>query len=98
MVKAAMLSTLRVRDVMSQAILLLREEMPADEAWEHLHAEGVTGAPVLDAKGRLVGVLSNYDLADPRRRKAGELVRVRDLMTESSTRCGRTTPSSQPCA
>jgi CBS-domain-containing membrane protein len=81
LIKAAMLSTLRVRDVMTEAILLLRAEMSIEEAWEHLHANSVTGAPVLDAKGRLVGVLSNYDLADPRRRAAGDAHRVADVMT-----------------
>jgi predicted transcriptional regulator len=81
MIKAAMLNRVRVRDVMTEALLLLRAEMSADEAWEHLHAGGVTGAPVLDAKGRLVGVLSNYDLADPRRRGQGGSERVGDLMT-----------------
>jgi CBS-domain-containing membrane protein len=81
MIKAAMLSRLRVRDVMTEAVMLLRSEMSADEAWEHLHAHGVTGAPVLDAKGRLVGILSNADLADPRRRAPGASRRVGDLMT-----------------
>lgn len=81
MVKAAMLSTLRVRDVMTEALLLLRAEMTVDEAWDHLRMTGVTGAPVLDARGRLVGVLSNHDLADPRRRTADSSNRVGDFMT-----------------
>jgi CBS-domain-containing membrane protein len=81
MMKAAMLSTLRVRDVMTQAILLLRAETSVDEAWEQLHEAGVSGAPVLDARGRLVGVLSNHDLADPRWRRSGATSRVDDVMT-----------------
>jgi len=81
MVKAAMLSTLRVKDVMTQAILLLRAETSIDEAWRQMHDGGVTGAPVLDARGRLVGVVSNSDLADPRRRDPGEPRSVGDVMT-----------------
>jgi CBS-domain-containing membrane protein len=81
MVKAAMLATLRVKDVMTEAVLLLRAETSIDEAWQQLHDAGVSGAPVLDAKGRLVGVLSNYDLADPRRRLSGAPGSVRDVMT-----------------
>jgi CBS-domain-containing membrane protein len=81
MVKAAMLSTLRVRDVMTEALLLLRAETPIAEAWKQLHDAAVTGAPVLNAKGRLVGVLSNYDLADPRRRLPEGLGTVGDVMT-----------------
>jgi CBS-domain-containing membrane protein len=81
MVKVAMLHTLRVKDVMTEAILLLRAEMPVDDAWSLLHDGGVNGAPVLDARGRLVGVLSNSDLADPRRRYPDASGTVGDLMT-----------------
>jgi predicted transcriptional regulator len=80
MVKVAMLNTLRVKDVMTEALLLLRAEMPVDEAWSLLHDSGMTGAPVLDARGRLVGMLSFADLADPRRRQP-EGCYVADLMT-----------------
>ena len=80
MVKAAMLGTLRVRDVMTEAILLLRAETPIELAWDQLHEAGVSGAPVLNAKGRLVGVLSNHDLANPRRATDGPST-VGDLMT-----------------
>jgi CBS-domain-containing membrane protein len=81
MIKAAMLSTLRVKDVMTQAVLLVRAETPIDEAWRQLHDASVTGAPVLDARGVLVGVLSNHDLADPRHREPGRPLLVRDIMT-----------------
>jgi CBS domain len=76
-----MLSTLRVRDVMTEALLLLRAETAIDEAWRQLHDAGVTGAPVLNAKGRLVGVLSNHDLADPRRCFPEGPGTVGDIMT-----------------
>jgi predicted transcriptional regulator len=36
---------------------------------------------VLDARGRLVGVLSNHDLADPRTRAPAGSARVNDVMT-----------------
>jgi predicted transcriptional regulator len=81
MVKIGMLNGLRVREVMTEALLLVRAEMPVDEAWQIMHDGGVSGAPVLDARGRLVGVLSNYDLADPRRRVLDETTLVRDVMT-----------------
>ena len=81
MVKTAMLNGLRVRDIMTEALLLLRAEMPVDAAWQLLHDAGVGGAPVLDAKGRLVGVISNYDLADPRRRHPDGKTLVSDVMT-----------------
>lgn len=76
-----MFGTLRVKDVMSEAILLLRTDTTVDEAWRQLHDGSVTGAPVLDARGRLVGVLSNYDLADPRRRRLDGSGTVGEVMT-----------------
>lgn len=81
MIKVAMLNTLRVKDVMTEAILLLRADMVVDDAWSLLHDAGVNGAPVLDARGRLVGVLSNTDLADPRRRHPNGASCVADVMT-----------------
>jgi CBS-domain-containing membrane protein len=78
MVKIGMLETLRVQDVMTEALLLLRTSTPLDAAWKTLHDAGVSGAPVLDDHGRLVGVLSLADLADPRRR---DRALVGDAMT-----------------
>ncbi len=79
MVKVAMLSTLRVRDVMTEALVLLKTTHTLGEAWEAFHEGGISGAPVLDEHGRMVGVLSLSDLADPRRRMPGST--VGDAMT-----------------
>jgi predicted transcriptional regulator len=79
MVKVGMLESLRVRDVMTEALVLLRAETALDAAWNTLHQAGVTGAPVLDQRGKLVGVISMADFADPRRR--GQAIRVADAMT-----------------
>jgi CBS-domain-containing membrane protein len=66
--KTAMMRALRVRDVMTVDVVFLRTHFTLDEAWAVLHERGIRGAPVLDARGRLVGVLSKADLADPRHR------------------------------
>jgi predicted transcriptional regulator len=79
MVKVAMLSTLRVKDVMTEALVLLKTTHTLGEAWEAFHEGGISGAPVLDPHGRMVGVLSLSDLADPRRRAPGST--VGDAMT-----------------
>ena len=79
MVKVGMLESLRVRDVMTQPLVLLRADTLLDEAWHSLHDVGIMGAPVLDTRGRLVGVISLADLADPRRR--GRAITVGDSMT-----------------
>jgi len=79
--KVAMLETLRVKDVMTEALLILRVDEPVDQAWQRLHDAGLTGAPVVSPEGRLLGVLSNSDLADPRRRHAGGAGAVGEMMT-----------------
>jgi transcriptional regulator len=79
--KVAMLETLRVKDVMTEAVLVLQADEPLDQAWQRLHEAGLTGAPVQSPQGRLLGVLSNSDLADPRRPGAGAGGIVGEVMT-----------------
>ena len=50
-------------DLMSEVVVLLREWMSLRQAAEELLRAGVHGAPVVDAAGRCVGVLSVSDLA-----------------------------------
>jgi CBS-domain-containing membrane protein len=92
MVKVGMLETLRVQDVMTEALLLLRANTSLDTAWKTLHDAGLSGAPVLDDRGRLVGVLSLADLADPRRRM--EAAVVGDAMTHVVYAVRATDPAS----
>jgi len=51
------------RDVMRPVAFALREDEDAWDAARRLFERGQTGAPVLDAAGRLVGVLSQSDAA-----------------------------------
>jgi len=81
MSKLAMLGTMRVSDVMSDDPLFLHTTTSLDDAWGELHRAGFSGAPVLDDRGRLVGVISLSDLADPRRRAAAGTGLVVDAMT-----------------
>jgi CBS domain-containing protein len=52
-----------VADLMSEVVVRLREWTPLREAAEELSRAGVHGAPVVDADGRCVGILSVSDLA-----------------------------------
>jgi CBS domain-containing protein len=51
------------RDAMRPIALVLREDEDAGDAARRLFAQGQAAAPVLDAAGRLVGVLSQADAA-----------------------------------
>jgi CBS domain-containing protein len=73
---------LLVRDVMTQAIVFLRATQTLEQAWEAFHRHSVNGAPVLSPGGRLVGMVTTSDLADPRRRHTPEPCTVGDVMTK----------------
>lgn len=73
---------LLIRDIMTESVLVLTEGTPLLEAATTLSNMGVSGAPVCDPQGRVIGVVSKSDivakLADGR--SSAEL-RVGDLMT-----------------
>ena len=71
---------LRIRDIMSRNVFTLSEQAPLEEAAWGLTANAVSGAPVRDRRGRLVGVLSKSDLVDPDR-VCGDAPTVGDAMT-----------------
>lgn len=50
------------RDVMSTPLIVLRPEQNLIEAMELLRARKLSGAPVVDNTGALIGMLSEYDL------------------------------------
>lgn len=59
---------LKVGDIMTRRILSLRDSASLEEAACALVSHEIGGAPVVDADGRVLGVLSRADLADPERR------------------------------
>lgn len=60
------LCLLQARDIMSSHIVVLPEEMPISEAAQILLEQHISGAPVTDAEGKFVGLLSLSDLVQPR--------------------------------
>lgn len=65
MVKVAMVSVLRVSDVMSRDVFTLHSGTAIEEAARQLLDRHVGGAPVVEGH-RVVGVVSKSDLLDPR--------------------------------
>ncbi len=49
------------KDIMSTELLLLSPDMLVSEAIQLLVKRGVSGAPVMDERGKLVGILSELD-------------------------------------
>jgi CBS domain-containing protein len=52
-----------VRDVMTSNALTVRPDVVVNDAWHTLAAYGVAQAPVVDAQGRVVGLLLRADMA-----------------------------------
>lgn len=73
---------LLVRDIMTESVLVLTENTALMEAATTLSNMGVTGAPVCDPQGRVIGVVSKSDiiarLTDGR---SSTELHVGDLMT-----------------
>jgi CBS-domain-containing membrane protein len=59
------LGELTARDIMAGAVIAVRETDSLQQAIETLRSEHITGAPVVDAAGKLVGILSLHDLIAP---------------------------------
>ena len=59
-----MLTKTLARDVMMSPVLSVREDHTVHELVTFLTANSISGAPVLDARGKLVGVVSVADIAE----------------------------------
>jgi len=71
---------LRVRDMMTRHVVSLSGDTTIDSAAWRLAAEGISGAPVRDQAGNIIGVISNSDLVAPYLEERGK-VAVKDVMT-----------------
>jgi predicted transcriptional regulator len=58
----------KVRDVMNRRVLTIDPHAKLEDVAWGLTMKGVSGAPVKDERGRVIGVLSKSDLADPDKR------------------------------
>jgi len=70
------LSRLRVADVMTKSPLRLRDDDELEDAVETLRESGVRRAPVVNARGDLVGFLSTDDLIAEVARQVSTLARM----------------------
>jgi CBS domain-containing protein len=64
------MAELTARDVMTTGVHTLRPDATLQQAAELLATHHISGAPVVDAAGRVVGMLTEADLIDQHRREA----------------------------
>ncbi len=68
-----------VSEVMTRTVVTLSPSMTLEQAAERLVQHGISGAPVVDDRGRLVGVLSETDLLRRLRTLSEEILGKRYL-------------------
>jgi CBS-domain-containing membrane protein len=77
------------RDIMTQRIITIRPEATIQDAARLLSEHNISGVPVIDAAGTMVGLLSEADLIS----KHGEI--VADIMSRRVISAGEATPVDQ---
>lgn len=82
----------KVKDLMSKQVFVLRPNERMTEAMRHLTKRKISGAPVVDKNGQLVGILSEKDFmrmffSGIYNRLPGAL--VRDYMSTELTTCSK---------
>jgi CBS domain-containing protein len=73
----------RVADVMTRGVLSLRGETSLEEAIAYLATQHVSGAPVVDSRGKVVGAVTTSDLLQAEAEGADlDATSVADVMTK----------------
>ncbi len=71
----------RVRDIMTTKVVSVREDTPVREVAQTLSRHRISGAPVCDELGHMVGLVSEYDLiACPEAKTAADAM-TRDVIS-----------------
>jgi len=58
---------LKVEDVMTRDVVTVAPDLGVEDVMWELASKGVSGAPVRDATGHVLGLVTKSDIADPRR-------------------------------
>jgi len=80
----ANLSRLRVADVMTKRPVTVQPDLPLEEAIHLMRAQGVRRAPVVDAQGLPLGLVSTDDLIVEMARQFDTLARLLRNSTSGS--------------
>ena len=65
---------IKVKDLMTRDVISFREETPVDEVAEALAERHITGAPIVDGDGHVVGIVSEVDVFAKRGRVAADIM------------------------
>ena len=71
----------QVKDAMTRRVISIRPEATVDEAIRLLLKHNISGAPVIDARGRLCGIITQYQLLEVLYEPTVKNSRVQECMT-----------------
>ncbi len=73
---------MKVEEIMTRNVMSVGPDVDVDDAAWGLTVRGISGAPVRDGLGHVLGVVTKSDLVDPARNKSGiGHAKVEDVMT-----------------
>jgi CBS domain-containing protein len=73
------------KDIMTRDVVTVSPDLSAGDLAKLLIRNQISGAPVIDAKGRLVGVVSEADLLTKPRMRVNDLMTKRVCSVEADT-------------
>ncbi len=75
----------RAKHIMTRQVITVRPDAPVEEAIDLMLTNNVSGLPVIDSAGQLVGIITEYDLLTMVFDCFGEENRVSNYMNENPT-------------
>jgi CBS domain-containing protein len=83
------------RDIMTRKVATIHPEASAQEAAQLLDQMRISGAPVVDADGKIIGIISEADIISKVNREG---LRVSDIMSHNIVAISEETPVSEIAA
>lgn len=77
--------SIRVGDIMTPDVATVRPDMPTENAARLLFSKSISGMPVCDADGKLVGVITEFDIIAKEGRTVGEIMTTDVVIVSEET-------------
>lgn len=74
-----------VKDVMTRNVITFREDTPIEEIARTLSTKHITGAPVVEGEGHVVGIVSETDVFSKKGKNAREIMSPRVISVTEET-------------